>query len=58
MWKIAIALVGFIIFGALLGLATGADAVSDLGHILLPAFGAIVIMAIAIGVAPLLDRDF
>ncbi len=56
MRKIAIALAGFIIFAALLWLATGADAANDLAHILLPAFGAIVVIGFAIGIAPLFDK--
>ena len=57
MRKVAITLVGFIIIAALFWWATGADAASDLGHILLPALGAMVVVGLAIGIAPLFNKS-
>jgi uncharacterized membrane protein len=55
MWKFALALVGFIIFVVLFGLFS---TTGDLALILLPAFAAIFIIVIAIGIAPWLhDRS-
>ena len=58
MWKMALVLMGFIIVAALFWLASGGDFAIDLAHILLPAFGAVVVIGFAIGIAPLFDKTY
>ena len=58
MWKFTIGLLGLISVAVLFRLSISADVAYELAQIVLPAVGAIVIMGLAISVAPWLDRNF
>lgn len=55
MWKLAVVLLGVIIFVALLSLGNNTRVLASLTQILITALSAIAIMVLAIGIAPWLN---